>query len=87
MHTFLASEYEKLYIIFLIRYIIYLIIYIDKGGLYLYMKNNDDLLIEALEDLALMINKNKELEKENNKLRKQIIQEVIKHEQKQHKEK
>ena len=51
------------------------------------MKNNDDLLIEALEDLALMINKNKELEKENNKLRKQIIQEVIKHEQKQHKEK
>lgn len=87
MHTFLASEYEKLYIIVLIRYIIYLIIYIDKGGLYLYMKNNDDLLIEALEDLALMINKNKELEKENNKLRKQIIQEVIKHEQKQHKEK
>lgn len=41
----------------------------------------DNLLAEALEDLALVIKKNQQLQDENVQLRKQLIQEVIKHEQ------
>lgn len=42
---------------------------------------NDDILNEALEKLVIAVTENQKLKTENNKLKRKLFEEVVKHEQ------